>query len=186
MADHAGPVPHQPRTVDQLAREQPQASILVVASPLYITALADDLARAAGSLRHAERLLLVSSPAPLAKGALAPHWIPSSAHHQERLGGSRLGLHARVAREILLASQGKQLNAVEVQKKYQQFIKKSAPLRQYNRKTMTDDNVRAFIRQVMAQGTKSWSTALRQMRAQHFACEQHRFKNLFVQVQENP
>ncbi|RKG52883.1 hypothetical protein D7X30_33280 [Corallococcus sp. AB011P] len=186
LSSHPGPVRGQPRTLRQLACEQPQANILIVASPLYVAAIADDLEFAAKSLQHPERLLIVSSPASLSNGSLAPHWIPSSAHHQQRLGGSRLGLHARVAREILLAAQGGHLNAAEVQMRYQQLIKKSAPLRQYDRQPMTDDEVREFIRQVVDEGTKSWSAALKQLRARQFACEQRRFKNLFVQTQESP
>ncbi|RKH18574.1 hypothetical protein D7X74_09240 [Corallococcus sp. CA047B] len=176
---------HQARSLSQLARNQPQANFLVVASPLYITALATDLSNAAGYLHHPERLLVVSAPTPLAQGVLAPYWIPSSAHHQERLGGSRLGLHARVAREILLTSSGGGLNAPEVQKEYRQLVQQSAPLHRYNRKPMTDDDVCAFIRQAMDGGVKSWSAGLKQLRAQQFACEQHRFKSLFVKVQEN-
>ncbi|WP_244227366.1 hypothetical protein [Corallococcus aberystwythensis] len=186
LSSHAGPAHGPPRTLHQLACAQPQANILIVASPLYVAAIADDLEFAAKDLQHPERLLVVSSPASLSKGTLAPHWIPSSAHHQQRLGGSRLGLHARVAREILQGARGSYLNATEVQVRYQKLIKKSGPLRQYNRQLMTDDEVRGFIRQVMDEGTKSWSAALKQLRARQFACEQHRFKSLFVQIQENP
>ncbi|WP_244221848.1 hypothetical protein [Corallococcus exercitus] len=186
LSNHAGPARDQPRTLRQLACEQPQANILIVASPLYVAAISDDLEFAAKELQHPERLLVVSSPASLSKGSLAPHWIPSSAHHQQRLGGSRLGLHARVAREILLAAQGGHLNAAELRVRYQKFIKKSAPLRKYDRQLMTDDEVREFIRQVVDEGTKSWSAALKQLRARQFACEQRRFKSLFVQAQENP
>ncbi|TSC27501.1 hypothetical protein [Corallococcus sp. Z5C101001] len=185
LSSHAGPAPHHARTIRQLASEQSNSSILVVASPLYIAAISDDLEGAANALQHPERLLVVSSPAPLSKGLLAPHWIPSSAHHQQRLGGSRLGLHARVAREILLSAQGARLDAAEAQSKYQNLIKTSDPIQSYDRQPMTDDELRTFIRQVMDEGTKSWSAALRQLRGRQFACEQRRFKSLFVQVQEN-
>lgn len=183
LATYSGPSRSSARSISQLATEQPLSSVLIVASPLYVTAMEDDLTQAASQLQHPERLVIVSSLAPLARGGLAKHWIPSSARHQSRLGGSRLSLHARVAREILQSSRTPYLNARMLLAKYERLIAQSTPLRQYTRKPLTDAEVRSFIREALSQGASSWSASLRMLRAQQLACEQSRFKSLFFQVQ---
>ncbi|MBZ4418757.1 hypothetical protein [Myxococcus sp. RHSTA-1-4] len=186
LSRHEGPSARHARSINELAAEGPRASILVVASPLYVTALAEDLARAVQQLVVPERLLIVSTPSPLAKGPLAPHWIPSSAHHQKRLGGSKLSLHARVAREIIEQTPSERFDAHSVRRKYQRLIARSAPPLVHQRTPMSDAEVHSFIRDALRAGEKSWSASLRRLRAGGQACEQSRFKRLFLEVREGP
>jgi hypothetical protein len=184
LSEERLPDSRAPRSLQRLAEENPRARLLVVASPAYVGALEDDLCLAARALARPEQLLIVSAPSTLATGALAPHWVPSSAHLQARMGGARLSLHARVARDLLrrARSQADFLDAPRVQGYYQRLIQRSAPPPRYERAPMTDDEVRRFI--VRASRTKalSWSAALRLLRGGGRACEQQRFKRIFTEL----
>jgi len=184
LSEQEGPSLHDVRSIKELAVKEPRASILVVASPPYVAALAEDLSLAAQQLAKPERMLIVSTPSPLSKGRLARHWIPSNAYHQNRLGGSRMSLHARVARELIKETPVDQFDAPVLQQRYVRLIESSAPLHVYSRAPMTDAQVRAFIRQAVKAGGKTWSASLRLLRAKGQACEQSRFKRLFLEVQE--
>jgi hypothetical protein len=184
LSEQEGPSATHARSIGELAAEEPRASILVVASPLYVTALAEDLAMAARHLARPERLLIVSTPSSLSKGVLAPHWIPSNAYHQTRLGGSKLSLHARVARELIEQTSNERFDAQALQRKYERLIERSAPPLVHQRTPMSDEQVRSFIREAVSAGVKSWSASLRRLRAGGQACEQSRFKRLFLEVRE--
>jgi hypothetical protein len=66
-----GPAPGEPRTLAQLARSAPRSSLLVVASDVYLRAMAKDLQEALGALARPEQLAVLSAGAagagPLAK-----------------------------------------------------------------------------------------------------------------------
>lgn len=186
LSEEGVPASSEPRSISRLAEKEPRARLLVVASPAYVAALEDDLRRAAGVLHRPEQLIIVSTPSPLAAGALATHWIPSSAHLQARMGGARLSLHARVARDILQRAQTDIdfLDTRRLREYYEQLIQRSAPPKRYERTPMTDEEVDQFI--VRAQRTKalSCSAALRRLRDDGYACEQQRFKRIFSRRQE--
>lgn len=186
LSEEVEPASSRPRSISRLAKKNPHARFLVVASPAYVAALEDDLRQAADVLRHPEQLIIVSTPSPLATGALAPHWVPSSAHLQEQMGGARLSLHARVARDILQRVQTEAgfLDAPRVQEHYARLIQRSAPPKRYERTPMTDDEVRQFIERALHAEALSCSATLRRLRDSGRACEQQRFKRLFHQLKE--
>jgi hypothetical protein len=186
LSEESVPASSEPRNISFLAKRNPHARILVVASPSYVAALEDDLRHAAGDLHGPDQLIIISTPSPLATGALAPHWIPSSAHLQAQLGGARLSLHARVARDILQRAQSNAnfLDAPRVQKYYDQLIQRSAPPKRYERTPMTDDEVQQFIVRTLRTEALSCSATLRRLRDSGRACEQQRFKRLFTELQE--
>lgn len=186
LSEEATPDPKAPRSISRLAEKSPHSRILVVASPAYVAAIEDDLRAAASVLRRPEQLLIVSTPSPLSTGPLARHWIPSSAHLQAHLGGARLSLHARVARDILQHSRrdASFLDAPQVRQYYEQLIQRSAPPKRYGRTPMTDDQVRQFIEQELRTETRSCSATLRLLRDRGLACEQQRFKRIFSKLQE--
>jgi hypothetical protein len=186
LSEESAPASSEPRSISCLVEKTPHARILVVASPAYVAAIEDDLRQAAGILRHPEQLIIVSTPSPLATGALAPHWVPSSAHLQDQMGGARLSLHARVARDILQRAQTEAafLDAPRVRGYYEQLIQRSAPPRRYERTPMTDDEVRQFIERALHAEALSCSATLRRLRDSGRACEQQRFKRLFHELKE--
>jgi hypothetical protein len=189
LAREPGPVPGAPRLVQQLALAAPHARLLVVASPAYVAALEEDLALAARALSHPTHLLIISSPCALARGLLAPHWVPSSARLQSLLGGALSSLHARVARDLLERTRregGPVLDAAEVRRYYERLIHRSAPRVRFERTPMTDDEVRQFITRELRKQKRSCSATLRLLRDSGHACEQQRFHRLFHQFQGRP
>lgn len=179
LSGHEGPSPGSARSIQHVAESASDASILVVASPTYVSAMADDLLSAAERLRNPECLLIVSAPSPLLKKELVSHWIPSTAHLQANLGGSRLSLHARVARRILEDGHGRALKAGRLRAQYTELIERSDPPESYDRQRMTDEQVQEFIREAAKKGVNSWSAGLRLLRGCGWACEQSRFKKIF-------
>ncbi|WNG27696.1 hypothetical protein F0U62_29445 [Cystobacter fuscus] len=186
LSEEVIPASSEPRSISHLAEKNPHAHFLIVASPPYVAALEDDLRHAAVVLHRPEQLLIVSTPSPLATGVLAPHWVPSSAHLQSQMGGARLSLHARVARDILrrLRSEVGFLDSGCVREYYEQLIQRSAPPRRYERTPMTDEEVQQFIVRALRTEALSCSAALRRLRDSGRACEQQRFKRLFTELQE--
>lgn len=185
IARRKGPNTLAPRSVAELAASSPSATILVVASSLYVAAMEQDLVAAATALRSREQLLVVSTASPRSKGALALHWVPSTAHLQSLLGGSRLSLHARVARNVLEEAPHAGITASEVRARLERLIRRSDAPVQYDRKPMTDEEVKRFVRSPNTRAVaKSWSAALRLLRSQGLACEQRRFKQLYISLQE--
>ncbi|MDC0710225.1 hypothetical protein POL68_17240 [Stigmatella sp. ncwal1] len=176
------PAPRAPRQVQHLAESGRNPIILIVASPSYVAALEKDLVRAAQALHRPERLIIISARSSISRGTLAPHWVPSSAHLQARLGGARLSLHARVARKALQRARHGILDARELRGYYGRLIQGSHPLVRYERTPMTDDDVRAFIAQALRTDPLSCSATLRKLRDSGHACEQQRFKRLFLEL----
>jgi hypothetical protein len=102
------------------------------------------------------------------------------------MGGARLSLHARVARDVLQHAQAETrfLDAPQVREYYERLIQRSAPPKRYERTPMTDDQVREFIVRALHTEALSCSAALRKLRDSGLACEQQRFKRLFTELQE--
>ncbi|HYO53858.1 hypothetical protein [Archangium sp.] len=186
LSEESAPASSEPRSINRLPEKNPHACILVVASSAYVAALEDDLRQAAGVLHRPERLIIISTPSPLANGALAPHWIPSSANLQAQIGGARLSLHARVARDILQRAQTEAgfLDAPRVREYYERLTQRSAPPKRFERTPMTDERVREFIVRALHTEALSCSATLRQLRDSGLTCEQQRFKRIFTELQE--
>ena len=187
LAERPSPLPGAPRLLHELARTSPRARLLVVASPAYISALEEDLALAARALHRPEHLLILSAPAAGARGVLAPHWVPSEARLRMTLGGALPSLHVRLARELLRHARdtGAALMDVPgVQEYYGRLLHRSVHPPRFERTPMTDDEVLQFIARQVRTEKPSWSAALRRLRDGGHACEQGRFRRLFLQSRE--
>ena len=105
---------------------------------------------------------------------------------QAHLGGARLSLHARVARDILKHARrdASFLDAPQVREYYERLIERSAPPKRYGRTPMTDEQVREFIVGARRTEALSCSATLRRLRDSGLACEQQRFKRIFTELQE--
>jgi hypothetical protein len=182
LAAHRGLV-DAPRSVAELAEREPAARILVVASPRYVGAMHRDLLETARRLRSSEHLIIVSSPGTGAAGALKNHWIESVARLQQKLGGARISLHARVAKRILQEARTHPLEASALKARYQRLVARAPAEPPLNRVPMSDDEVRDFIRATFRkQGPVTYSRLLRQLRQSGQACEQKRFKGLYERL----
>lgn len=169
-----------PRSVAALASADPAARILVIASPEYINALRDDITAAAQELADPNHLLIVSSPEGLARSSLAAYLVPSTARWQSTLGGARVSLHARVARHVLTGVDGADLRADKQRARIERETEALPPLATIARASVSDDEVRAFIREHI--GNTPAATASRLLRAFRdggYSCERVRFAKLF-------
>lgn len=177
-----GPDRKAPRSIADLVRRNPSASVLVVASAHYVDALEPDLLDAAAALVESERLIIITTPGRMARGPLGPHVIAAQAQWQKILGGARTSLHARLAEKILSeAADGLSVEAVRA--RLERVLERSPAVPQDGRQKMTDDDVRAFIRQALARDARASHTKLlRALREGGRACEQSRFRRLFFEV----
>ncbi len=173
-----------PRSLTALAAAAPDAVILVIASPAYIVAMADDLAEARGHLIDPQCLIVVSSR----HESLQPEWlkshlVPSEAPLTGVLGGSRGALHARTARRILQEAARVPLRADVLVSHYERLLTQVERVVVPARLKLSDEDVRRFIRQAIAgDGGLACTTALRSLRRTGQACEQRRFATLYAEV----
>lgn len=170
-----------PRSVAEIALDDPGAWFLVVASPDYVSAISNDLLAARKQLKRATRLLVVSSAVGPEMGALATNIIPSNARLQSAVGGALLSLHARVARKVLQEARRWELDAELVKPRYERLLARSTIPARVDREKLSDAEVQRFIRtRRRSQHDVTHTRLLRELREQGNACEQTRFRALFL------
>ena len=76
------------------------------------------------------------------------------------------------------------MDAPGVQEYYGRLLHRSVPPPRFERTPMTDDEVLQFIARESRGERPSWSAALRRLRDSGHACEQQRFRRLFLQSRE--
>jgi hypothetical protein len=170
-------------SLSSLTKDDPKATVLVVASPSYVDAMEDDLAAAAGHVRNRGAVLIVSSREP-SHEALSSSWVPSTGSLQGSLGGALVSLHARVARHLILSTPPRDFRKEKLALMIKKLGEEADPAaKRAAGSSMSDDDVLAFIRQRVAADPKASHTRLlRELRESGQACEQGRFRRLFKQV----
>ncbi|WP_437277883.1 hypothetical protein WME90_42720 [Sorangium sp. So ce375] len=185
LAGRPGPHRTAPRTLADLALASAGAKLLVVASPRYVRAVADDLVQAVSALRDQDDLLIVSGDPGASHETLRRNWIPSVASLQTTVGGSRLSLHARIARRILEEAARRGIAATAVRDRFIDLARAAPPPQQYDRTPLDDEAVRSFVAQNLRSNPAATHTQLlRALRDSGRACEQSRFRQLFLEVKE--
>lgn len=175
-----GPRRGAPRTVTQLVKASPNACVMVVGSPDYISAMAADLSCAISRAPHPDRIIVVSRPGEFARGVLGDHLIPSDARLQRGVGGARTSLHVRVAKKILEEIPQWDLSAAVLRSHYRRVLASSAAAPTFDRERLTDQQVEQFVRaEVRRTPGVSCTRVLRALRDRGLACEQSRFKHIF-------
>lgn len=172
------------RTVASIASAEPRSTVLLLASPAYLAAMADDLIRASTLFKGRGGLFIVSSKVPAAYPSLAASWIRSTASLQGALGGGLVSLHARVARHLLRTMTPHAFLTENLATMSQDLEKHGAsPRARQAGSPMTDEEVVAFIRAELKRASDARHTRLlRELRNSGRACEQARFRRLFNQV----
>lgn len=181
LSSLAGPVRTAPRSLAALASDG--MKLLVVASSRYVAAMATDLLKAATVLSSPDDLLIVTGdPRSLPEG-LHRNCVPSVASLQAMVGGSRLSLHARVARYLLQSAKEHHLVARAARSAILARIQTAPALIEYKRAALSDDEVRRFVAEELQKNPSATHTRLlRELRGSGRACEQGRFKQLFTEV----
>jgi hypothetical protein len=182
LAAWKGPRGHVgPRTLEGFAKQARDSSILVIASPEYVTAMSEDLSQTAQALQNPERLAIVSSVSGF-PAELTAHLVPSVAALQRRLGGPLGSLHARTAKRLLEIAEPP-LNAATLAAKTRRLAREAPPRRAPKRASRTDQEVQSFIRRrTRSVDHPGCSKLLREYRDGGSKCEHSRFRSLFNEV----
>ena len=178
-----GPSRGQPRSITELADRYPRRAMLVVASEIYLGAISSDLRAALTNLADPDQLSIVSAGSRSVPG-LEGHLIPCDARFQSLVNGARRSLNIRIASRIL--SEAKTMPSREdLTKKYGKLLESQPEIVRYERKPLTDDDVRAFIAaKLRVNATLRHTPLLRLLREGGHACEQSRFASLYREVVE--
>ena len=172
-----------PRSLRELAAQEPNGVLLFAASPVYLRAAALDLEAAAASLQSSDRVVLFSA-ATGSLGALDRFRVPSSARLQTLLGGARQSLNARLLKRALEdARNNGSLTAPALRAWAKELATMQPPAPKYDHTPMSDDEVRIYVASKLKENPSARHTALlRQLRDSGRACEQSRFRRLFEEV----
>ena len=175
----------QPRFLTELAeRATPGAVLMLVASPAYVVAMERDLERIATRGARVRLMLVTSNPGPEAVG-LRESWIPTTATLRMSLGGALTSLHTRVARWLLEKISPAEMNAETARRHIERLASCAPELPTIQRTQADDDQIRKFIRQsIRRDAGTSYTRLLREYRTSGHACEQSRFRALFVAERE--
>jgi hypothetical protein len=184
LARWPGPLAGSARRIRDVARGNPRAPLLVVASPSYLEAIEVDLLEAAESLEHPSRLIIVAAGA-RKSGALVPFLVDCDSGFQAALGGARMSLNQRIARHILLNSPPWPWSAEGFSHTLASTCPKLHVAPRCTGKKLTDSEVKRFLQKKMSSDPQCRPTGLlRELRSSGISCEQKRFKALFHQVAE--
>ena len=177
LATWKGPEPGQPRSLAELAAQSPRTPMLFAGSEAYLRALLVDLGEAGVRLR--KKLMVISAGAPPIEG-IYEHQLPCDARFQGELGGARQSINVRILKSLLENVPEPDLHIDSAMEVIGKMSENLEPLKKFDRKPMTDDQLREFIRKERAANPKAkHSPLLRKLRDSGFQCEQSRFKHLF-------
>ncbi len=165
-----------PRSLAQLAASDPSAGMLLVLSEVYLRACRADVLQALTQLDNAHLFSIISAGTK-ADSELGDFLLPVDARLQHVLGGTRQALNVRVAERVLTtgidgrdATRDLLLSLLAAQ----------PPIPRYNRRTVSDTQVRSFIRKrLRSEAETSHTRLLREFRDSGSACEQGRFAAIF-------
>lgn len=172
---------NEPRTISEIASKFPKAPLIIALSSEYLKAVEKDLTEARSMLSIPDLLVIISSGAKKA-GDLEPNLLPCDSRMEWSVGRGRSALNARILRKIVTENRSKLRSSLlrdEILR-----IQKSLPPANYPDRTQTsDDEVRQFIlARIKAGGPASHSRFLREYRSTGRACEQSRFRSLFLEI----
>ena len=183
-------VPQQglPRRVTDIATlaQRDGGYLLLALSKPYARALAEDICAASELLP--DRIALVSvglSAASNGREGIGKVLLPVEARlknvHQFR--GAMQGLNARIAYNIVAKYKRWYPNTEKLRHLIRRWVQSADPLTRYDRKKLSDDQIRSYIRtHVNPARRRSKSLLLRSLRDSGKACEQGRFSRLYTEV----
>jgi hypothetical protein len=183
LARWEGPVPGAARSVVDLARATPAASIVVAGSAPYLRAMEDDLLQACRALDTPEALTIVSA-AEVRLGELESNRPPFDARLARKIGGGLMSLNVRVLREVLRGGTAPP-RTPDVAARVAELARGMAPFQKPRRAPLSDEQVRAYLRDELDRSPGGrWSPLHRRLRDAGSACEQKRFRRLYEEVRE--
>lgn len=179
MGGWIGPEPGTPRSLAALVSEHPRDRVLLVLSQAYFAACSRDLFEALEKAASGSQVSIVAAGL-TADPDLASSQLPANARLQQRLGGTRGSLNVRVAAHLLQIGL---IDHAAMESRLQRLLAESPALPVYNRRRITDAEIRAYIGCRRGQDANvSRADLLRGLREAGMACEQGRFAELFNAV----
>jgi hypothetical protein len=165
-----------PRSIRKMVQRDRTARVIVVLSPRYLKACRSDLIAAAAELENPMQLSVISAGTKR-DAFLGPFLLPVDSRLQGKVGGTKHSLNIRVA-QALLESGDHSHRAMH--HRLRQWTLSLPPLPRFDRRLVSDDQVRRFIRgRIQQRENSSHSRLLREFRTEGYACEQGRFARLF-------
>jgi len=171
--------------IADLAKAYPSEPLIIALSPEYLTAVYRDLYTARELLHNPNHLVIISSGSGK-KGPLKNNFLPCDARMEHVVGVSRMALNGRIIQHVLTANSINEINAIDLERKYRTLLKDLPSANYPVREASTDEEVISFIRESLQNGLPASSgRLLRIYRDSGKACEQSRFRGLFLQTQES-
>ena len=175
----------QPYSLASLAAEYPDTPMIVAASRNYLTAVYDDLLDAREMLNESNLLSIISAGTAQLDD-LTGSIVPADGKLRHYVGGILRSLNVRLMRHILKEMPRGKLTLKRITAKFHGMLDAAPELTKFDRTPMTDSAVRNFIRLSIRKRPKVGHTPLlRELRASGNACEQKRFRQLFLDVKES-
>jgi hypothetical protein len=177
LARWEGPSPGHPRRLGELVRQAPGDMFVAVLSEPYLRALGSDLLAARDHLRAPDRLIVLCGGAP-PEHPLAGNLVRWDSRAQI-VDGALTSMNARVARRLLAEVPVERLTLATARDRVAAWAATAPSRTRPERVRVTDDDVRAFIRErVATDPAESPSAMHRAFRDSGLACERLRFLSL--------
>jgi hypothetical protein len=184
LSEWEGPSPRGPRTIAELAEAYPRSPLLVVASEVYLVAVADDLRAGRAKLADPDLLSIISAGSADVEG-LEKHLLPCDARLQRLVGGARASLNARLARLALSSLRGRAPTYPALSELFTGLLAEQPEVSSPRRAALTDAEVKGYLKDPLERNPDVRPTPLlRKLRDSGRACEQSRFASLFRAVRE--
>jgi hypothetical protein len=162
-----------------LAAEHPKTPLMVALSSTYLHAVVDDLREASRQLRSPDLLMIIAAGCDHAPEGLESSFLPTGAEFSHVVGGTLGSLNIRLALEALRWASKGSLDAGYLRDRFQQRLSRLPAFARPERHPLSDDEVEEFIERNAATAS-SHTAMLRHLRESGFACEQARFRELYV------
>jgi len=170
----------QPRNLHELATSAPEDLILIAASPTYLNAVDEDLQAAMGS--HRNMLVFCSSHPRARQIDTGSRYAAFDSRLRAVVGGSQIGLNIRTLAFAL--ANATELSPSSLRSTVAALMSELPAPQVHDRTVATDDEIRDFVRAaLMSDRALRPTSLLRRWRSMDRACEQGRFRDLFVEVQ---
>jgi len=187
-----------PRSLEGLIGTYSKDYFLVVASSEYLNAIQSDLVRGLHILEKQGELVLISSKTAQISEELTPNYISTDARllcGPNCVTECNIHLLGRNVRTSIGVSLAKTLlgnlringgfSAASFRKEVMNAVKKSPELFVHKRIPMSDLEVKSFVqRELTAMPSVSATQLLKKLRSQGRACEQKRFRELYLEVKQ--
>jgi hypothetical protein len=169
-------------SITDLAVANPKSILIVAVSSSYFSVIKDDLVSARSTLVSPDQLMVISAGSrPVT--ALGNSLLPIDARFENLVGGARSTLNARMLRHIVEENKSGIIRVPQITDYLNALATRLGKLRTFDRRSLGDKEVAAFIRKQSGLVPRSSASALlRILRDQGMACEQKRFRRIYKTI----